>query len=86
MQKHNVKIRKIDVQSLLNLFNENLVREDTFFNNLVFFISQDYSAVEKVDTKKTESEACMYSVKKQLYALSITKVDFACDGVLSRET
>lgn len=53
---------------------------------MVHSITQDDSAVKKEDTMETETEASMYSLKKQLYGLANTKAVFARDGVLSRET
>lgn len=66
--------------------NEDSERKENSFDNLVLSITQDDSAVEKEDTEEMKAEAGMYSLKKQLYGLSIKKAVFALDGDLSRKT
>lgn len=65
--------------------NEDSVREEISFDNLIFPTTRNDSAVEKDHTEKAEAEADMHSLKEQLCGLAVVKAVFAHDVVLSRE-
>lgn len=85
MRHHSVRVTRIDVDSLPNPTSEGEVSEEITLHTLTTSITQPDALIDRDNSKETEADVGIYSIKGQPYRLAVIEKVSDRQSVLSRD-